>query len=136
MHIWLLCNIFTDCYFTCRSNLERGYNEHMCSFTPGTQPTLIQQTFWLENHMETLLSQPPTTTIRFVKYKMNAAHSPETNQTEECQVENSALITVTQPQSQPGCKYGTQQLEKAKLTRARHLKQLETRFPDSYRMLR
>ncbi|KAI8577089.1 hypothetical protein K450DRAFT_253593 [Umbelopsis ramanniana AG] len=116
-------------------NLERGYNEHMSSHSPETQPTLIQQTTWLEKHMETLLSRPPATTMRFVKFKSNSANAPEANSTEELQVENSAPSSI-KPQPQPRSRYSANQLEKAKLARDRHLKQLETRFPDSYRMLR
>jgi hypothetical protein len=102
----------------------------MSSHSPETRPTLIQQTSWLEKHMETLLSQPPATIMRFVKFKSN---SPEATQTEE--VENDAPSTI-KPQPQPRSRYSPTQLEKAKLARDRHLKQLETRFPDSYRMLR
>jgi hypothetical protein len=104
----------------------------MGSRSPETQPTLIQQTSWLEKHMETLLSQPPATIMRFVKFKSN---SPEANQTEEPPVENNVPSTI-KPQPQPRSRYSATQLEKAKMARERHLKQLETRFPDSYRMLR
>lgn len=107
----------------------------MSSHSPETQPTLIQQTSWLEKHMETLLSQPPATIMRFVKFKSNPSNSPEANQTEEPPVENNAPSTI-KPQPQPRSRYSAIQLEKAKMARERHLKQLETRFPDSYRMLR
>lgn len=107
----------------------------MGSYTPETRPSLVNQISWLEKHMETLLSLPPATTMRFVKNQINSTTVPPADDVVAATESNKTIANIN-VQQQTRIKYNISQLEKAKVARERHLKQLETRFPDSYRMLR
>lgn len=107
----------------------------MGSHQPETRPSLVNQISWLEKHMETLLSLPPAPTMRFVKNKVNPTAAAATVEVERL-VETDTPSNAKVQQQKPRIIYSPSQLEKAKVTRERHLKQLETRFPDSYRLLR
>jgi hypothetical protein len=108
----------------------------MGSYAPETRPSLVNQISWLEKHMETLLSLPPATTMRFVKNQTNSTTVPPADDVVAATESKKTTANTTNVQQQTRIKYNVSQLEKAKIARERHLKQLETRFPDSYRMLR
>ncbi|KAM3588482.1 hypothetical protein VKS41_000926 [Umbelopsis sp. WA50703] len=97
-------------------------------------PTILEQLDWFENNMEQLLSRPPTTTMRFVK---NNAVRPVTGDKPIDPLPKDNARTSAENVQQPRQnRYTFEQLEKAKIAKDRHLKQLENRFPDSYRVIR
>lgn len=100
----------------------------------GDFPTLLEQLDWLEDNMEQLLSQPPTTTMRFVKN--NTTHPVANANPIEPLPKNRAKASEGKRQVPSQKRYTSEQLEKAKIAKDRHLKQLESRFPDSYRVLK
>ncbi|KAG2175540.1 hypothetical protein INT43_001187 [Umbelopsis isabellina] len=115
-------------------NLERAFNERMEGQLAGNYPTLLERLDWFENNMEQLLSQPPTTTMRFVRN--NSIHPVTSTNSIEPLPKTRAKPSDERKQTPSQKRYTFEQLEKAKIAKDRHLKQLETRFPDSYRVLK
>lgn len=84
--------------------------------------------------MEKLLSQPPTTTMRFVRN--NSMQPVASVYSIEPLPKNKAQPSDEKVREPSRKRYTSEQLEKAKIAKDRHLKQLESRFPDSYRVLK
>ncbi|KAG0175449.1 hypothetical protein DFQ30_007820 [Apophysomyces sp. BC1015] len=105
--------------------------------------TLVKQIGWLDRNMESLLQQPPAETVRFVahassiKEDTTAPPLPKHTIVEPQKKEPIQPLVHLPPTVQPGPSpslHTAHQLEEASHRRKNELHQLETRFPDSYRV--
>ncbi|KAF7729141.1 hypothetical protein EC973_004909 [Apophysomyces ossiformis] len=125
-------------------NLEKGFKAYVNQLPDSRRTTLVKQMDWLDRNMETLLQQPPAETVRFIK---NAAPVKDDSiapplpkhVVTEIQGSGSAQHSVSlasdnQSTSKPS--YTPDQLQEGSKRQQRELKQLETRFPDSYQIIR
>lgn len=144
------------------SNLEKGFEIHVRQAAAGRRTTLVKQMDWLDRNMETLLQQAPAETVRFVthtkqqKDELVAPPLPAhiVSQTQKSEPSTSSATTPpldrlpseVKPNNRVQGKSSSSTPRRTSsyslytpelaVRREKELKQLQTRFPDSYRVIR
>ncbi|KAL1920992.1 uncharacterized protein VTP21DRAFT_11627 [Calcarisporiella thermophila] len=128
-------------------NVERGFEEHVRKDRQkGIHFSLLQNLNWLDHNLESLLRQPPSSTIRFVKHSPIPSPTPPTTTTPSSSISpppptnhadksnhpqplNTTSSAGTSPSvASPQTAYTPEELASARSRREQEVRQLQTRF--------